>query len=95
LRINLIKGFFDGSPSIKVSVLREQLVQRDMLEDWIPYESDLVQERTLLYRVGRLISMKNRIENEERRRTEEELKATEFEGPESTPSSAPLAPLGE
>jgi hypothetical protein len=66
-RITAAQGFYNGEPSVKISVQKEQMVQRDVLEGWQPVETDEVEEKTLLYRIGRLITIqlhKDRIETE-------------------------------
>lgn len=60
-KVTAAKGFFSGKPSVKISVFKEQLVQRDVLEGWRPVESDEIEENTLLYRIGRIIAMRTRI----------------------------------
>lgn len=60
-KINVAKGFYGGRQSVKVSVLKEQLIQRDVLEGWKPVETDTVEEKTLLYRIGRVIAIRTRI----------------------------------
>ena len=78
-RVNLAPGFVQGrGQGVKVSVLREQWVQRDVLEGWRPMESDLIEENTLLYRIGRIIAVRTEIERLEREKTERELRDTQF-----------------
>jgi hypothetical protein len=77
-RITVAKGFYNGRPSIKVTVQKDQLVQRDVLDGWKPVESDSIDENTLLYRVGRLIFMKSKIARLEQEKTEKELQSVEF-----------------
>ncbi len=60
-RVAVAKGFYQGKPSVKVSVQKEQLIQRDVLDGWRPVETDEVEETTLLYRIGRLISIRTRL----------------------------------
>ncbi len=60
LRLSLAEGKFNGLASVRVSVLKEQLVLRDVLEGARPLETDGVDEQTLLYRIGRLIAMEQR-----------------------------------
>ncbi len=62
LRITLSEGTFNGLNSVRVSVRKEQLVERDVLEGERPIETDGVEEQTLLYRIGRLIAMQKKIE---------------------------------
>jgi hypothetical protein len=77
-RVNVGKGFYNGKPSVKVTVQREQLVQRDVLEGWRPIETDSVEENTLLYRIGRIIFMKMKIAKLEEQKTQEQIENTKF-----------------
>jgi hypothetical protein len=61
-RVSIAKGFYNGQPSVKIQVFKEQLVQRDVLEGWRPVvDEDQVDEKTLLYRIGRLIYIKMKL----------------------------------
>jgi hypothetical protein len=61
-RVSIAKGFYNGQPSVKIQVSKEQLVERDILEGWHPIgDEDKVDENTLLYRIGRLIYMKMKL----------------------------------
>jgi hypothetical protein len=77
-RIYVAKGFYNGQPSIKVSVQKEQLVQRDVLEGWRPLETDSVDENTLLYRIGRIIYIKMKIAALEEEKTRKALENSGF-----------------
>ncbi|NDD92146.1 hypothetical protein EBZ37_08685 [bacterium] len=73
-RVNLSPVYVEGrGQGIKVSVLREQWVQRDVLEGWRPAETDTVEENTLLYRIGRIVAIRTEIDRLERAQTEKEL----------------------
>jgi hypothetical protein len=73
-KVNLAPGYVLGRGNgIRVSVLREQWVQRDVLEGWRPVETDQIEENTLLYRIGRIILIRSEIERIEKERTEKEL----------------------
>ncbi|MBC7690761.1 MAG: hypothetical protein H7222_03260 [Methylotenera sp.] len=78
LRITVAKGFYNGKPSIKVTVQKDQMIQRDVLDGWKPVESDSIDENTLLYRVGRLIFMKIKIARLEEEKTKKSLQDTNF-----------------
>jgi hypothetical protein len=78
IRINVAKGFYNGQPSVKVSVQKEQLIQRDVLEGWRPIETDGVDERTLLYRVGRIIAIRMKMAHIEELKTQKALEDTGF-----------------
>lgn len=77
-RVNVAKGFYNGKPSVKVTVQKEQLVQRDVLEGWRPTESDSIDENTLLYRIGRLIVIRHRLAKIEEEKTKKEMENVTF-----------------
>lgn len=60
-KVTLSKGFYNGRPTLKVTVEKEQLVQKDVLDGWKPLETDTVDETTLLYRIARLIYIKMKL----------------------------------
>jgi hypothetical protein len=66
-RVTLAKGSVDGKSSVRITVQKEQQIQRDVLEGWRNQETDGIQENSLIYRVGKLIEFKlknEKIENE-------------------------------
>lgn len=77
-RVSVAKGFFNGQPTVKVSVQKEQLVQRDVLEGWRPIETDAVDENTLLYRIGRLIYIRMKIARLEEEKVKKEVEDSGF-----------------
>ena len=72
-RITLAKGFFQGKPSVRVNVQKEQQIQRDVLEGWINQDTDGIQENSLLYRIGKVIDFKRRIQDIENQRLKRQL----------------------
>ena len=73
--ISVAKTFYNGRPCVKVTVQKEQMIQRDVLEGWRPLDSDSIEEKTLLYRIGRLIYIRTKlaqIEEEKNRRAIEQ-----------------------
>jgi len=60
-RVSVIKGMVGGQSSVKVQVQRDQLVQRDVLEGWRPLETDGIEEKTFLYRVGQVVKIRTRL----------------------------------
>ncbi len=86
-RVSVAKGFFDGRPSIQVGVIKEQLVQRDVLEGFRGVETDGIEERSLLYRIGRIITVRKRIEAIEEEKTRA---AAESLNPGSTNANPPI-----
>lgn len=77
-RISLGKGNFHKKPTVKVSVIKEQLIERDVLEGWKGVETDSIDENTLLYRIGRIIYIKTKINQLEEERAKKELEDTQF-----------------
>jgi len=77
-RISVGKGFYNGQPSVKISVQKEQLVQRDVLEGWRPVETDSIDENTLLYRIGRIIFIKMKISKIEEEKTKKAIESSGF-----------------
>lgn len=77
-RINVAKGFYNGQPSVKVAVQKEQLVQRDVLEGWRPMETDTIDENTLLYRIGRIIYIRMKMAYLEEQKTQKAIENSGF-----------------
>jgi len=77
-KVNVAKSFFNGRPAVKVSVQKDQLVEQDVLDGWVPIETDSIDENTLLYRIGRLIWIKMKLAQIEEQSTEKALQNTTF-----------------
>lgn len=77
-KIVVSKGFFEGKESVKVAVEREQMIQRDVLEGWVPTETDTIEENTLLYRIGRIIFVNTKIARLEKEKLEKEIESSGF-----------------
>ncbi len=78
VRVTLAKGFYNGKPSVKIAVQKEQMVQRDVLEGWRPIETDSIEENTFLYRVGRVIAIKVKIAQMEEERVKRAMDQATF-----------------
>jgi hypothetical protein len=85
-RVSLTRGFQRGLPAIKVSVQKEQVVQRDALDELRIQESDGVEERTLVYRIGRILKIKQALASQEEARTQQEIQKSEFNTDGTPPS---------
>jgi hypothetical protein len=77
-RINVAKGFYNGQPSVKVSIQKEQMLQRDVLEGWRPTETDTIDENTLLYRIGRIIFIRMKMAYLEEQKTQKAIENSGF-----------------
>jgi hypothetical protein len=72
-RVTMAKGSFENKNSVRMTVQKEQQIQRDVLEGWRNQESDGIQERSLIYRVGKLIEFRTRTEKIESKKIKQEL----------------------
>jgi len=77
-QVSLSKGFYKHKPTVKVSIQKEQMVQKDALEGWRQVETDSIDETTLLYRVGRLIYVRVKLAQLEEIKTKKELQNSGF-----------------
>lgn len=88
-KVTLSKGIYKNTEAVKVTVLKEQLVKRDVLEDYRPLESDSLEEKTLLYRIGRIIYLKMKMAKLEEDRLNQQIQqASSAPGP-ALDSAAP------
>jgi hypothetical protein len=81
IKISVAKGVYQGVNAVKVTVQREQVAQRDALDDFRPLESDSIEENTLLYRIGRIITLKTRLAKLEEYRTKLEMRQATMADP--------------
>jgi hypothetical protein len=72
-RVSLAKGNLNGRNSVRMSIQKEQQIQRDVLEGWRNQETDGIQENSLLYRVGKLIEFKVKNEKIENQKIKKQL----------------------
>jgi hypothetical protein len=72
-RIQIAKGAYDGKASVRVSVQKEQQVQRDVLEGWVHQPSDGIQENSLIYRIGKVIELKAKLQEIENQKLKKDL----------------------
>ncbi|MGE4234331.1 MAG: hypothetical protein AB7F43_13470 [Bacteriovoracia bacterium] len=72
--------------SVKVSITKEQGVQKDLLEGWSLVPTDSITENTILYRVGRIIANKQKLHQMEEKRLKEVIGEM---GSDTTEETAP------
>jgi hypothetical protein len=75
--INVVKGYRAGREVSKVTIFRRQLIEQDFLQGWKEVPTEGIQERTLLYRIERLIAIDNKLREIDKAREEEQLKLQE------------------
>ena len=71
LIINVVKGFRTDREATKVFISKRQLVQKDLLQGWKVIASDNILEKTLLYRIGRILLIEKKLEQFERQKSKE------------------------
>jgi hypothetical protein len=72
--VNVVKGFRGGREVAKVTFYKRQLVEQDFLQGWKEIPSDGIQEKTLIYRLERIISIDNKLKDIDKAREKEQLK---------------------
>jgi hypothetical protein len=81
LKVHVSKeGNYNGSPTpaVKITVQKDQIIQRDVLDGWRPVETDSLEEKTLLYRIGRLILIKMKLASLEDEKIQKGLENSQF-----------------
>jgi hypothetical protein len=61
LTLKLLRGKFNGKAATKVSILKDATVQHDFFSDPKPVASDGLEEKSLLYRIGREVTIERAI----------------------------------
>ncbi|MBF0313218.1 MAG: hypothetical protein HQK50_10260 [Oligoflexia bacterium] len=74
LIVNVAKGYRGTIEVAKVSVLKRQLVEQDFLQGWKEIPTDNILEKSILYRIERIISIDRRLRAIEKAKEQEELK---------------------
>ncbi|MGK5089762.1 hypothetical protein WDW86_19600 [Bdellovibrionota bacterium FG-2] len=77
-KVTASKGFYNGKSSVKITIQKEQMIQRDVLEGWKPVQTDSVEEATLLYRIGRILTMKTKLARMEEQKTKHDIESSGF-----------------
>ncbi|WP_408097595.1 hypothetical protein ACJVC5_01410 [Peredibacter sp. HCB2-198] len=76
LVVNVVKGFRNGREVSKVTVYKRQLMEQDFLQGWKEVPTDGISEKTLLYRIERLVAIDNRLKEIDKAREKEQLENT-------------------
>lgn len=75
LMVNVAEGYSYGRKVTKVTIFKRQRIEHDFLQGWKEKQTDGIQEKTLLYRIGRLIENDNKLKEIDKAREKEELEA--------------------
>jgi len=73
--INVAQGFSYGRKVTKVTVFKRQRVENDFLQGWKEEPTDGILEKTLLYRIGRIINNDNELRKIDDAREKEQLES--------------------
>jgi type IV pilus biogenesis protein CpaD/CtpE len=76
LVVNVVRGFRASREVTKVTIYKRQLVEQDFLQGWKEIVTDGITEKTLLYRIERLIATDNRLREIDKAREREQLQNT-------------------
>ncbi len=73
LLVNVAEGYSYGRKVTKVTVYKRQRIEHDFLQGWKEKQPDGIQEKTLLYRIGKLIEIDTKLKELDKAREKEEL----------------------
>jgi hypothetical protein len=74
--INVVKGFRSSREVSKITIYKRQLVEQDYLQGWKEVPTDGIMEKTLLYRIERLIAIDNKLKEIDKAKEAEQLNQT-------------------
>lgn len=75
LVVNVAQGFSFGRKVTKVTIFKRQRVENDFLQGWKEEPTDGIQEKTLLYRIGRIIQNDNELRKIDEVKEKEQLES--------------------
>ena len=76
LVVNVVKGYRSSKEVTKVTIYKRQLVEQDFLQGWKEETTDGIMEKTLLYRIERLIATDNKLKEIDKAKEKEQLQNT-------------------
>ena len=71
--VNVVRGFRSSKEVSKVTIYKRQLMEQDFLQGWKEVTTDGTMEKTLLYRIERLIATDNKLKEIDKAREKEQL----------------------
>jgi hypothetical protein len=78
LVVNVVRGFRSSREVTKVTIYRRQLMEQDYLQGWKEALTDGIVEKTLLYRIERLIATDNKLKEIDKARERDQLEGAGF-----------------
>ena len=76
LIVNVVRGFRASREVTKVTIYKRQLMEQDFLQGWKEVSTDGIIEKTLLYRIERLIATDNKLKEIDKAREKEQLESS-------------------
>jgi len=73
LIVNVVRGFRSSREVTKVTIYKRQLMEQDFLQGWKEFQTDLITEKTLLYRIERIIATDNKLKEIDKAREKEQM----------------------
>ena len=71
--VNVVKGYRSNREVSKITIFKRQMIEQDFLQGWKEMASDNILEKTLLYRIGNLVKIDNKLKEIDRIREQKEL----------------------
>ncbi|MCB9091110.1 MAG: hypothetical protein H6621_11290 [Halobacteriovoraceae bacterium] len=71
--VNVTKGYRANTPVTRVSVYKRQIIEQDFLNGWKEMKNDSILEKTILYRIGRLITMDRYLQKVQKAEEEKQI----------------------
>jgi hypothetical protein len=71
--LNVVKGYRTGREVTKVTIYKRQLLEQDFLHGWKEVNTDGILEKSLLYRIERLLAIDNKLKEIDKAREKEAL----------------------
>lgn len=75
LIVNVVKGYRGTREVAKVTVFKRQMVEHDFLQGWKIIPSDGILEKSVLYRIDRIIQIDNKLKMIDEQRSKEAERA--------------------
>jgi len=73
LTINVVRGYRYSREVTKITVYKRQMIEQDFLQGWKEEPSDTILEKTILYRIGQLIKIDNKLKEIDKAREKKQL----------------------
>lgn len=89
-KIRLSEGYYEGRPSVRVHLTKTQQVLRDVLEGFRSIDTDGIQERTIMYRLGQVIAIQKKLSKLEEERIKRQLEEAKKSMPDTNGEADPL-----